>query len=119
MDDWFAMGDVSTPATAWPVGVATVSPGYIEAEASATNGNAFWVFEAGAALTEISITAVAFTNPIEFIHLHDGSGGVLGDEITATSNMACCGGAGFAGTWDVTPGNVYVFEVHVPGGALV
>lgn len=94
---------------AWPVGVATQTAPYIEGEGDATSGNAFFVFEAGPALVEF--TANVFGNS-DFVHLHDGSGLVFGAEITPTASTVG------SGTWTTVPGNIYVLEVHQPGGGF-
>ena len=114
MDNWVdpdsqfnggAGPDYGTPETAWQVGTATQSSPYVQGNIGAS-GNAFFVFCAGAALNEITI----FLNDLDGtgftqIHIHDGAGDVFGAEVTPTMSNA------FGGTWPLTPGETYVFEV--------
>jgi hypothetical protein len=112
MDDWFSQGYIGTPGDAWPVGVATMEQPYIEGTV-ARDGNAFFVFEAGPALTTFSVFVFAVeTGDPEFIHLHDGTGLVFGAEIPPDDVQPT------GGTWTVVPGNVYVLEIHFPGAGF-
>ncbi len=108
-DAWLSSGDISTPGAAWPVGIATEDQPYIEGTSNAVNGNAFFVFEAGPAMT--MFTAIISANT-DYIHLHRGAGLVFGAEVPAI--MSSPG----SGSWAVTPGEVYVLGVHQPGGGF-
>ncbi len=103
--------NVSEPGRAHRVGVATVSPDYVEATTGA-NGNAFYVFRAGPALMSLRVNVFP---PLDvprgdFLHLHQGDGLVFGAEVMPT--MSAAAGA----TWPVTPGSVYVLEFHLGAG---
>jgi hypothetical protein len=108
--DWFAPAGHGTPETAWPVGVVSGDPGYVEGDAAVDTGGAFYVFRAEGSF-DLNI-AVFGGEEITFVHLHDGQGGVFGDELTPITSTNT------SGTWAVQDGNVYVFEVHVDGGGF-
>ncbi len=107
---WFASGmDISTPEEAFPAGIVSESPGYIEADVD-ESGNAFYVFRAGASF-DITISVYGIDGELDFIHMHDGAGLVFGEELTPVvvdvqPDMA-------SGTWSVVEDGVYVFEVHL------
>ncbi len=105
--------DVSSPSTAHRVGVATQSPDYVEATTGA-NGNAFYVFRAGPALTMFRVNQAPQLELAmgDFMHLHRGASMMFGAEVMAT--MSTAAGA----TWPVTPGEVYVLEVHRGPGVM-
>ena len=108
---WLASGmDVSTPEVAFQAGIVSEDPVYIEADTDAT-GNAFYVFEAGDSW-DITITLWG-GDDIEWVHMHDGTGLLFGDELTAVDTVIENGMA--AGTWSVVEGGIYVFEVHLQG----
>jgi hypothetical protein len=97
--------DYGTPATAWQVGTANDANPYVQGNIGAS-GSAFFVFCAGAALSQISINlndldGSGFTT----IHIHEGAGDVFGAEVTPTMTSAV------GGSWPLTPGETYVFEV--------
>ena len=52
----------------------------------------------------------------DFIHLHDGTGLFFGTELPPIATTGQPGN--IEGTWSVVTGQVYVFEVHVPGGGF-
>lgn len=108
--DWFASGDHSTPETAYPVGVVTQDPGYVEGTAGTDTNGAFYVFKAGATF-DLTINVFGGAE-ITFVHLHSGEGGEFGDELTPITSTNT------SGTWSVEDGKVYVFEVHVDGGGF-
>lgn len=103
-----------TPATAYPVGVVNQEYTYIACYVD-EGQMAFFVFRAGPALTQFSVD-LAGTPPestVDFVHLHDGTGLIFGDEIppiTSTSN---------SGTWATIPDNIYVLEFHTIGAGFV
>ncbi len=105
--------DIGTPGTAWQVGTATQASPYVQANISPITGHAFFVFCAGPALDEITI----FMNSVgggDFttIHVHEGAGGVFGAEVIPTMSNAV------GGTWPLTPGSTYVFEVSNDPGSF-
>lgn len=111
-EDWTAMGDIGAPGVAWQVGIAVNPFPYVEGTTSA-DGNAFYVFEAGPALTQLNIflNGVRTGDP-DFVHLHDGTGLIFGDEIPPDEVNA------IGGVWTVVPGNIYVLEIHFPGAGF-
>lgn len=110
MDAWQSQGEIGTPGTAWPVGVATQEVPYVEG-VSAEDGNAFFVFEAGPALTSLDIQVFGGADP-EVIHLHDGTGLTFGPEIPPDSMGAS------QATFSTVPGQVYVLELTFPGAGF-
>ncbi len=109
---WIALPteDVSSPDRAHVVGVANMSPAYVQANVGA-NGNAFFVFRTGATLMRFMVNIFpSLMPPGEYVHLHDGAGGIFGAEITPT--VSTPGGA----TWPVMPNHVYVLEYHLRAG---
>jgi hypothetical protein len=115
MDEWVdnasfpgstTAADIGTPETAWQVGTATQSTPYVQANISPDTGHAFFVFCAGPALNEISIALnTADGGDFTTIHIHDGTDGVLGAEVTPTMTNAV------GGSWPLTPGGRYVLEI--------
>lgn len=112
---WLATdADNSTPGTAFPCGIVSENPLYIEADII-TGENAYFVFEADASF-DMSFNLGGIEGSFDFIHLHDGNGLVFGAEleplvVDVAPDMA-------SGTWSVEEGNIYVFEVHVLGGGF-
>lgn len=110
MDAWQSQGAIGTPGTAWPVGIATQEFPYVEGVAE-EDGNAFFVFEAGPALTTLDIQVFGGTDA-EVLHLHDGTGLTFGAEIPPDSVGPS------QATFSTTPGQVYVLELTFPGAGF-
>ena len=112
MDDWgLSVIDTccSTPASAYPVGVVTMDPGYVQGNIDPAVGVFFYVFRTGPTLTSFSWPGGPVT---EFVHLHDGAGMVFGPEITPVVSTAT------TGTWNVMPDHVYVLELSSSMGGF-
>jgi len=105
--------DMSTPDTAFPVGVVRSSPGYLQAW-SGPNGDAFFVFRTGPMFTDFRVAGVhgVPTGDPDFIHVHDGAGLVFGPEIMPVTSTPS------SGRWTLEADHVYVLEIHFPGGTF-
>lgn len=115
--DWgngYGDGPGCTPDDARPVGVATDSPGYLEGTLCDGTGDGFYVFRTGPAMTELTVSLFPGGGgmEIDYVHLHDGAGGVFGPEIEATESTPT------GGTWPVAPDSVYVLEIHGTAGGF-
>ncbi|MEE9384351.1 MAG: hypothetical protein V3V08_13185, partial [Nannocystaceae bacterium] len=110
-DSWSSDGSNGTPGTAWQVGVATQLWPYIEG-VPGEDGNAYFVFEAGPGYTQIQLEIVGGPENPEFVHIHAGSGGIFGAEVTADTTTPK------GGSWTVVPGELYVLEVKMTGAGF-
>jgi hypothetical protein len=110
--DWYAEGDISTPETAWPVGVVTQDPGYFDYTMQADT--AFYVFRAGS-----TFTMALFMNAIDdfdAVHLHDASGLVLGEILEPVRDES--GGGIVDMAWDLQDQTIYALELVRAGGGF-
>jgi hypothetical protein len=112
-DDWgFSVNDpcCETPGTAYPVGVVTMDPGYVQGNIDANTLDFFYVFRAGPSLTELTWTGAGV--PLDSVDLHDATGLVFGPLVTPIESMPA------RGRWAVTPNGVYVLHLHATSGGF-
>lgn len=116
MDRWTVDGleigpGHGSPETAFQVGTATRNPFYIGATLDPVTGDAFWVFRTGPGLTTFQVQLFGDgVDGVDFVHLHDGAGGVFGAEIPSTGFEMMP--FSITASWNVMPDHVYVLEVH-------
>jgi hypothetical protein len=110
--NWMAEGDISTPGTAWPVGLVTTDPGYFEYDM--TGDAAYYVFRAGATFTfHLFMNAIV---DFEAVHLHDGTGLVMGEILPPLRDES--GGGIVDVDWAVVEDGIYLLELLRPGGGF-
>jgi hypothetical protein len=103
-----------TLATAYAVGVVSQEETYMALYVGETL-EAFFVFRAGPDLEQLTVdlTGTPPESAVEWVHLHDGEGGVFGAKITPLAATAA------TGTWQVEADRVYVLEVRASGRGFV
>jgi hypothetical protein len=110
--DW-GFGVVSpccaTPDTAYRVGLVTQDPGYVQGDIDTASLSFFYVFRTGPAYTELNWSGGI---DMDYVHLYEGSGLVLGGLVTPSASTAS------TGTWSVSADSIYVLELHSKSGGF-
>ena len=111
---WTPDRAISTPEEAWPAGQIDSSPFYIEATVPQGASSAWYVFEATDDFTFL-VALYDGQSLITDVHVHDGNGLVLGDELPVDVTLEPDGGGGQIVTieFDAEAGNIYVLEIQV------
>ncbi len=111
--NWMADGDISTPGTAWRVGLVDTDPGYFEYDMP--DDAAYYVFR-----SDLTFTINLFMNAIEDfdeVHLHDDGAGLLFGEILEPLRDDSGGGLVDI-EWALEADGVYVLELLRVGGGF-
>lgn len=115
---WISDDTNVSPELAWPVGVVerrNQAPLYIQTILPTDEDSAYFVFSAGKDFN-LPIRVQNSQNPFESMHLFEAGGLCLGAEVDPITEDS---GANFLeATWAVEEGQVYVLEIHVPGGGF-
>jgi len=110
---WTPDSDHYTPEEAWPAGVLTETPFYLEALVPEGEDTAWYIFEAGASFT-FDVELFDGNALIAEVHVHDGTGLVLGDLVEAEVTLTPNGNGQIVHVvFDAEAGSVYVIEIRV------
>lgn len=116
--NWTSDDTNVSPETAWPVGTVegrNDAPSYIQTILPSDEDSAYFVFRAGKDMN-LPIHVQNSQNPFESMHLFDAAELCLGEEILQVNGDS---GANFLdATFPVEEDQVYVLEIHVPGGGF-
>ena len=112
-DRWYDDGGYhGTPETAQPMGIALMSPTYINGGVDPETGNIFYVFRTAPDQTSFKVNLRDKTTEIDWVHIHEGKDLIFGDEVTPTEVISPR-----HAEWELEGDEVYVLEVHsVTGG---
>ena len=110
---WYDDGGYhGTPETAQPMGIALMSPTYINGGVDPETGNIFYVFRTAPDQTSFTVNLRDKTTEIDWVHIHEGSDLIFGDEVTPVEMISPR-----HVEWELEGDTVYVLEVHsVTGG---
>ena len=113
-DRWYDDGAYhGTPETAQTMGIALMSPNYVQGGIDPETGNHFFVFKTAPDLTEFDVDLRNQSSDIQHVHIHEGNGLVFGDEVPATEVFGPT-----EAEWELEGDTIYVLEVHSPQGGF-
>jgi len=101
------------PEKAQVMGIVMAAPGYIQGGVDPDTGNHYFVFRTGPGLIEFPVSLKNKSSQIDFVHMHLGTGLVLGPEVQPIEVLSPTNAE-----WLLEPDTIYVLEVHSPGGGF-
>ena len=112
-DRWYDDGGYhGTPETAQPMGIALMSPTYINGGVDPETGNIFYVFRTAPDQTSFEVNLRDKTTEIDWVHIHEGTDLIFGDEVTPIEVISPR-----HAEWELEGDTIYVLEVHsITGG---
>ena len=111
---WYDDGGYhGTPETAQAMGIVLEIPEYIQGGIDPETGDHFYVFRTAPSQTEFAVSLFNASSDIEYVHIHDGTGLVFGDQVPATEVISPT-----QAYWELNGDQVYVLEVHSPDGGF-